>query len=110
MSCMDVPRLSAWPERCGGIPIRHYDELNSSRASGIVIRLPDYVKPQMFERASIAGRFKSEASSLHVPCGIKKIFFYKITRVAWKIRVGRVTGTTGSFFWPYQARRTGTLE
>ena len=55
-------------------------------------------KPQMFERASIAGRFKSEASSLHVPCGIKKFFFYKITRVAWKIRVGRVTGTTGIFF------------
>ena len=56
-------------------------------------------KPQMFERASIAGRFKSEASSLHVPHGIKKIFFYKITRVAWKIRVGRVTGTTSIFFF-----------
>ena len=31
----------------------------------------------MFERASIAGRFKSEASSLHVPRGIKKFSFIK---------------------------------
>ena len=57
-------------------------------------------KPQMFERASIAGRFKSEASSLHVPRGIKKFFFIKSLRSHGKLGLVALPEPQVFFFGP----------